>query len=352
VFQSTGERPGPAFDTKLEGILQALAGREPDAGGRLKKWAHKNIVAPTYADVQKRWQERIRPNYLKALDEVEAGARGIAQELTAIESYAIDAETSAAMLAAAEALGKQRALMVGLEIAPSRTEAVPVSPDFWETVEGKHDYAQEIGEAVSQRLRALTEAAEGMPAPLHRTLELQKELRTDLLIQQEKLEKRFAQQQKRLASLTGTSDLLPLDLAGFVALFPLIVGLVLGLILLSWAEARRDAAGAAASLDPQDIDEGRLSAWMIRRVLGEGGGRGAAEAAALLAIGAIVWVIFSARQVGGVVKELPIPAALAAGIAVLIITVACGWDLMAIRRLTVELRRLPHGQSSGTVTAV
>jgi hypothetical protein len=352
LFGSADERPGPAFDTKLDGILQALAGREPDTGDQLKNWAHKNIVAPTYAGVQKRWEEQIRPNYLKALDEAETGARGIAEKLAAIESDKIDTETAAAMTAAADELGIQRTLIAGLDIAPSRTEAVPVAPDFWETVEGKHDYAQEISEAVSQRLRALTEAAQGMPDPLHKTLELQEKLRSDLLTRQNDLKDQFKQQQKRLTSLTGTSDLLPLDLAGFVALFPLIVGLVLGLILLSWAGARREAAEASAGLDPQEVDEGRLSAWLIRRALGEGGGRGAAEAAALLAIGAIVWVIFSARQVGGVVEELPMPTVFMAGIGVLTITVACVWDLMAIRRLTLELHRLPHGRASGTKTFV
>lgn len=318
---------------RLASILEALAAGAPDARDRLKEWARQQLVAPAYADAQATWDQEVRPDYLKAVDAALAGARRISSD-----AQALGADVAGALARAAEDLAAQRKTVAWIDVAPSQTQELPVGPEFWETVQGKQGYAQSVGSDVAQRLRALTGAAEGITEPLRRTMLAQKELQSQLLEQQEMLEKNFAEQRERLGSLTGGFDVLPLELGSFIALFPMILGLTLGLLILRRAEARREASYAAASLEAGSADERALRGWLISRALGGSGLQATSEAIAFGLLGA-VWVAITTRSLSGAALDMPIPAALAGSLGVLGILVTSAWDVVAIRRLSSEKQR-------------
>lgn len=317
----------------LATILEALAAGAPDARDRLKEWARQQIVAPAYTDAQATWDQEVRPHYLKAVDAALAGARRISSD-----AQALGADLAGALAGAAEDLAGQRKTVASIDIAPGQAQELPVGPEFWETVQGKQGYAQSVGSDVAQRLRALTGAAEAITEPLRRTMSAQKELQSQLLDQQEMLEKNFAEQRERLGSLTGGFDVLPLELGSFIALFPMILGLTLGLLVFWRAEARQEASYAAANLKAGSADERALRAWLIWRALGGSSLQATAEAIVFGLLGG-VWVAIATRSLSGVPLAMPIPTMLAGSLGLLGILIPSAWDVAAIRRLSAERQR-------------
>ena len=320
-------------NTRLASILEALADRAPDARDQLKDWARDQIVAPAYAEAQRKWEEEVRRNYLGAVDAAVAGAQRIASR-----AHALGTDMAASLTEAAEELAAQREKIASIEVAPSQTEELPVGPEFWETVQGKQGYARSVGDDVASRLRALTGAAEGITEPLRRTMLAQHELQAQLLDQQKALEKNFVEQRDRLASLTGGFDALPLELASFIAVFPMILGLTLGLLIFRRADARREAAHAAAGMEAGSSDDRALRGWLIDRALGGSGLQAAAEATAFGLI-ASLWVVVATRSLEGAALDMPISAMLAGSLGVAGIVVPSAWDVAAIRRLSVQKQR-------------
>ena len=317
-------------NTRLASILEAFANSAPDARNQLKDWARDQIVAPAYAEAQRKWEEEVRRDYLRAVDAAMAGAQRIASR-----ARALDTDLAASLTDAAENLAAQREKIASIEVAPSQSEELPVGAEFWETVQGKQSYARSVGDDVANRLRALTGAAEGITEPLRQTVLAQQELQAQLLQQQKALEESFIEQRSRLASLTGGLDALPLELASFIAVFPMVLGLTLGLFIFRRAEARREAAHAAAGFGAGSLDDRALREWLIARALGGSGLRAAAEASAFGLI-ASLWVVMATRTLGGAALDMPISAMLAGSLGVAGILVPSAWDLAAIRRLSAH----------------
>ena len=70
--------------------------------------------------------------------------------------------------------------------------------------------------------------------------------------------------------MSGTAGVVPVDLASFIGLFPLVLGLVLGFMLWRAGEARHQGALAAADLARAAPEAADTRAWLARRLLGGG----------------------------------------------------------------------------------
>jgi len=129
---------------------------------------------------------------------------------------------------------------------------------------------------------------------------------------------------------------LPVDLASFIGLFPLLLGLVLGFLMLRSAQVRRDAAIAAADLAVAAPQEGGTRTWLARRVLGGTDARAPQLTSAAFALGVIVWIALAATQVSASDMTPPLAPWASAALAAIIVAAAAAWDVAAIRRLAEQ----------------
>jgi hypothetical protein len=134
-----------------------------------------------------------------------------------------------------------------------------------------------------------------------------------------------------------TSGVIPVDLATFIGVFPLVLGLALGFMLLRTGEARRQAAIAAEDLTGSNDQATRL--WLTRRALGGGTAFGPFVLTSVLGIGALAWIGLAAMQVASSPVDPPLTAWASGGIAILLVLGAATWDAAAIRRLGKGLER-------------
>jgi hypothetical protein len=338
--------PGSYVAPELEPILAALAAQEPDAYDRLIDYARRDIVAAAYGRAQRSWSERIRPDYLSALAATEASARQVAA--TAPEAAA---PTVAALLAAADAMARQRAAIEAIEISHDATVDQALGTDWWRTVQGKGAYANAVTASIERQMSAIAESAAAPSAAIRETLGLQEELRGPLRRKQEELARQFAEQREQLAALSGTAGVVPVDLASFIGLFPLVLGLGLGFMLLRAGEARRQAALAAADLARAAPDDPDTRFWLVRRALGGGAALVSSLVTIALAIGALAWIALASLQVAGSPVDPPLMPWSSGAIAILLVLVAVAWDVVAIRRLAAQLKREPAVNQPPIATA-
>ena len=152
-------------------------------------------------------------------------------------------------------------------------------------------------------------------------------------------QQQFAEQRAQLATLSGTAGVVPVDLASFIGLFPLVLGLVLAFMLWRVGQARHQGAHAAADLGraaPEDLD---TRAWLTRRVLGGGDALAPSLVTVALAAGALLWIALAAWQIAHSPSDPPLAAWTSGSLGALVVLVAAGWDVAAIRRLAAQLGR-------------
>ena len=330
---------GPdVFGPELTPILEAIVAGEPGSYDQLIAFARRNIVEAAYSRVQRDWSNRIRPVYVSALSKAEEGARQAAGDTRELAETAM-AETAAGLVEAADELAKKRAAVEAMNISHDNSVDAALGSDWWRTVEGKGAFADAVAASIDQQMRDIVEVAKAPSAVIGRTLALQRDLRDKLETQQEQLEQQFADQRKQLATLSGATGVVPVDLASFIGLFPLVLGLVLGLLLLRAGQARREAALAAADLASAVPEDRETRVWLARRALGGGGAIGPMLITVSLALGAILWVAFAALQVANNPNETPLAPWVSGALSAFVVLAASLWDAMAIRRLAADMRR-------------
>jgi hypothetical protein len=325
-------RAGPvAGSPELQKILAALAAGEP-AWEQLIAYARRDIVEAAYARAEREWSRHIRPAYLRALATSTESAQRVAGE--APESAA---QTAAALHAAAATMTEQRAVIEAIEISHDHVVEEALGTDWWSTVEGKGAYADAVAQSVAEQMDAITQTAQAPSEAIRATLALQEELRDVLLRRQDELAQQFAEQRAQLASLSGTAGVVPVDLASFIGLFPLAIGLVLGFMLWRAGEARHQGSLAAADLARAAPEDADTRAWLARRVLGGGDAHAALLVTMALAAGMLLWIGFAAWQVAGSAGDPPLAPWTSGTLAAVVVLVAAAWDVVAIRRLAAQL---------------
>lgn len=338
IRQATPNAPGIVLPLEpldeLGPILSALAANEPGAEDRLTDYARQNIVANAYSRAQREWSEQIRPAYIDALVAIERQARA-----TAENAPRSAAQTASALVSAASEIAEQRTVVEAIEITHDSGIDDAFTSDWWRTVEGKGAYADAIGDRIAQQMQSIAATAESPSAAIRKTLALQETLRDDLRSQQEALESQFAEQRKQLASLSGAASVVPVDLASFIGLFPLVIGLVMGFMMLRVGQARREGAQATADLAGAAPDDAETRDWLAQRVLGGSNMRGPLATTGLIAIGALAWIGLAVTQVKASMIDPPLTAAVSGTLAALLVLVAAVWDGVAIRRLAGLLHR-------------
>jgi hypothetical protein len=323
---------------ELRKILEEIAAGE-EAWEELIAYARRDIVEAAYARAEREWSQRIRPVYLRALAASTESARRVAAQ--APESAA---PTVAALHAAADGMAEQRAILEAIEISHDHVVEEALGTDWWHTVQGKGAYADAVAQSVAEQMQAIIETAQAPSEAIRTTLALQEELRGALERRQQELERQFTEQRAQLASLSGTAGVVPVDLVSFIGLFPLVLGLVLGFMLWRAGQARHQGALAAADLAQAAPDDPVTRAWLARRVLGGGDALAPLLVTPLLvtgglAIGALLWIALAAWQIAHSPSDPPLAAWTSGSLGALVVLVAAGWDLAAIRRLAAQLGR-------------
>jgi hypothetical protein len=318
---------------ELQEILDELAAGEP-AWDELIAYARRDIVEAAYARAEREWSRHIRPGYLRAVAASTESARRVAGQ--APEAAA---QTAAALHAAADEMSEQRVILEAIELRHDHVVEEALGTDWWGTVEGKGAYADAVAQSVAEQMDAIMQTAQAPSEAIRTVLALQEDLRGALLRRQDELAQQFAEQRAQLASLSGTAGVVPVDLASFIGLFPLVLGLVLGFMLWRAGQARHQgslAAGDLAQAAPEDAD---TRAWLARRVLGGGDAHAALLVTVALAAGALLWIALAAWQIAGSPGDPPLAPWTSSTLAALVVLVAAAWDVAAIRRLAAQLGR-------------
>jgi len=316
---------------ELAAILAAVAAGNAAAMDRLTGFARDHIVAAAYREAQAEWRARIQPPYLAALEAATAAVRG-----AAAKAGAVAPEAAAKLDAAADNLTRQQVAIAAIEItADSRVDAA-LGSDWWRTVEGKGAFADALADSVADRMRAITRTARTPADALRETQLLQQALHDGLIQKQQELEKQFSQHREQLAALSGTSGVIPVDLASFIGLFPLVIGIVLGALLLRSAQARRQAALAADGLPGTTPADAETRNWLVLRALG-GTPTGSWLAGGAIALAAVSWIILAGWQIAAAPEAPPLPPWVSVLLGASLVLAATAGDLWSIRRLAARL---------------
>jgi hypothetical protein len=315
---------------ELQPILSALAVGEP-AWDELIAYARGNIVEAAYARAEREWARHIRPAYLRALAESIESARQVAEQVPEEA-----AQTAAGLRAAADNMTEQRAALEAIVLRHDHVVEEALGTEWWRTVEGKGAFADAVAQSVAEQMDAIMQAARAPADAIHAAQMLQEDLRDGLVLRQQELERQFAEQRAQLATLSGAAGIVPVDLASFIGLFPLVLGLVLGFMLWRAGQARQQGALAAADLAKAAPAEPDIRVWLARRMLG-----GELRVAVLITVGfaagALLWIALAAWQIAGSPGDPPLAPWTSAALAALAVLIAAAWDLAAIRRLAAQL---------------
>lgn len=333
--QSTADmRPAPRAgedaERQLSGILAIVRTDPAAASDRLSDWARVHIVKATYDDAQAEWDRAIRPDYLAALRAAGKSARAAAA--SAPESAA---EIAKALARTSDDIEKRIDAVGEIAIRHDQALSEALGFDWWKTEGGKLRNAELVVDRIGSALADIANRASRPTETLHAALELQNRLRADLAQRQKLLETQFADQRARLAGLSGAGEFIPVDLEGFVGLFPLVIGLVMGVMLLRAGQARHEAATAAADLaraSPAPEDEA-VRTWISQRMIG-GSAPFPGSLATVAPAGAVVaWILLAAVQVAGSPARALIAPWTGAAVAVALVAAAAGWEVLAVRKL-------------------
>lgn len=317
-----------AISPNLQSVLEAIAGREPNAYAQLVDYARHDIVEAAYGDVQQRWARSVRPAYLREIDSLLAQVR----EASA-RSESLAEDTTTELRNAADELQARRDSLAALEIRPDAEVDDALGTEWWRTVQGKGAFADAVAESIDGQMREISTAAAAPAATLERILDLQQKLQAELTERQKELERQFAEAQQNLATLSGAGGVLPVDLVASIGLFPLLIGLSLAALVLRGAQARRQAALAAEELAATAPSGSQMRWWLVRQALGGGGATMAMLTTLSIGLAVVAWIILAAVQVADSPLIPPLPPWRAAGIAVIAIVAALAWDGAMIRRL-------------------
>ena len=225
-----------------------------------------------------------------------------------------------------------------IEITSDASVDAALGTDWWRTVQGKGAYADAIADSIQTRMMSIAEKASSPADAIRTSIKLQEKLRDQLIGRQKDLESQFNEQRKQLASLSGVTSAIPIDLASFIGLFPLVIGLVLGFMMMRVAQARQAGAQAAADLAGATSEDLETRRWLVRRLLG-GGTVTTALVAVSLAVGIIAWIGLAVLQVRDASIETPLPPWYSGLLAVLAVLLAAIRDIAAIRKLSLQASR-------------
>jgi hypothetical protein len=318
---------------ELKVILDAILAGNSDAYARLTDYAREDIVAAAYADAEAEWSVEIRPAYLEALKATEEQTR-----LAAETASASSMEIAPSLAAALADMARQREAVEAIRIRHDANVDDALGTEWWRTVEGKGRHASAVTQNIETQLEQIGITASSPAAALRTALDLQEQFRVALQNRQQELERQFVDQREQLAALSGTSGAIPVDLATFIGVFPLVLGLALGFMLLRAGEPRRQAAIAADDLAASGSEDRATRLYLVRRALGGGTAFGPLVLTGALAVGALAWIGLAATQVGAS-PDPPLPAWTSGGIATLLVLAAAVWDGTSIRRLASNLER-------------
>ena len=318
---------------RLKDIFETIRAGSPDAYKRLTEYAKSAIVEPAYTSANAEWISTVQPEYLEVLADVEQTARSLAESAPPNAT-----EEANALRSAADNLATAGQTLTAIEISPDRHITDELGTEWWYTVEGKEQFADAIALSIEQRMREITKTSSAPAAAIKEIRQRQDDLRSALMEQRKALESQFQSQSKQLANLSGTSGAIPVDLRTFIGTFPLVRGLVFGLLMLRVGQARHDAARSAIELAvaaPEDYDTRQ---WLTRRVLGGSRARGPLLLTLLLALGGCAWIILAATQL----NESPVPQSISVTTAIPIgifsVLAAAAWDMWAILLLNRTLK--------------
>jgi hypothetical protein len=270
----------------------------------------------------------VRPEYLQAW----AGVEQTARQLSDQPNVALPKEAGA-RLAAANALVGARETIKRIEISPHHPVDEALGTDWWRTVPGKGQYAEAIIGSIAAQMKSITDTAATAMNAIEVIRERHRTLHTALVQQREQLEKQFNAQNKQLATLSGASGVLPLDRASFIQFFPLVIGVLLGLLLMRVSQARHDGVQATEALAMANPEDRLTRRWLARRVLGAERPAGPMIVTTVSAIAACLWVIFSAIQLTASSIKPPVSSLLTSAVGITLILAGAAWDLWGIRRL-------------------
>ena len=234
---------------------------KPDARARLIDYARNTIVEPAYAVISRNWENILKPTYLKSIQDVESDL----QELLQIES-----ENSGSFREALTNIVSTKESLKSYAISSENQLDNALKNDWWNTVEGKNDYAEALNNQVSEQLEALLTKVQEPINSLKEVIEDQKLAREVLNQELEKLNIQFETQIEQLGNLTGAGGFMPVDLIVFIGLFPLIIGCVPGFFLFRAAWAMRDSAALAEDLIDVPGDHIAEARWHAVRLLTDG----------------------------------------------------------------------------------
>ncbi len=319
--------PGAPPDD-LKPILKALTADEDDAYDRLIEYARNNIVAAAYARADREWNMVIKPAYLDVLDT--AAAKTIEAAESALPT---DPAIASSLEKAAVEMARQRAAVEAIEIRHDANVDTALGTDWWRTVEGKGVFADAVSDSINRQMMEIADVAAAPTTALQATLALQERFQQALRKRQEDLEAEFASQRDQLTALSGARGVIPVKLSTFIGVFPLVLGLALGFVMLRAGQARRQAALAAEDLARYAPEERETILWLSRRALGGGAATGPLLLMSGLAIGAIAWIGLAASQVAESPVDPPLSASMSGGLAAVLVLVAAAWESAAIRRL-------------------
>lgn len=317
-----------AVDPALHAVLTAIAEQQQQAYPAMTAYGRDEIVIPAYRQAQRTWDQDIRPYYTGALTALIKSARAAAANAPH-EAKA----TADSLRTAAGELEKRLSEIEAIALRHDQLVDDSLSSDWWFTVEGKAAYAGAVTTSIKEQLDSILGVASGASKEIQQTLALQARLRGEIKTAQESLKEQFNAQRAQLTSLSGFGGVLPVDLVSFIGLFPLVLGLVLGLLLLRAAEERRQAAQAAADLTAAADADPEARQWLIRQVLGANGWLLTTFLTLAIAIAAAAWVWFAGRQVLGVEPPPVLSSDLSTLLGAGVIAVAALWDLAAVFRL-------------------
>ena len=205
-------------------------------------------------------------------------------------------ESSAELSDAIDAVNAADQAIQAVEISPSNTIDQALGSDWWSTISGKGAYANAVSDSISNQMRVDT--LFGKPIDdIQRSLQSQEKLRDTILSAQKDLEAQFADQRAQLTSLTGISGVVPIDIRTFIGLFPMILGLVIGVMVLRLAEARRDAVSSAHELIRIDAEDKDALRWLIKRTIAGSVLGNATTEMAIIGVVSVVWIVFVAWQI-------------------------------------------------------
>ncbi len=335
--QNAGDDAAPAEDLLAE-VDDELAGVEPfevqnvdwiveigEALGReellraLSPLVDERVVAPRFAAVRQLWTA-------SALPRIEAHLDGVAAAVPELRGRY--GEAASDYQALAEALTAERRAARDLEVAP------PERPYWWASEEPPAAGSDEVvvlalEPAVVEQLLAPV-ALDHLRVAVERTGGAYETL--------------YQRLETRRTALTGGTETesLDLDLGRLVRAFPLILGLVAGVLLLTAARRLRElgylvhllaAEGGTATLRPWLSSLGRWSSSAGPEPALQGGGR----RISILTLAALAWIGGAAAQLLGPGTLPPVEVAAVAGGGFLAVLLAAGYYLAVVR----GLRRLP-----------